>query len=133
MKNKNGDCWKLVAIKKTRLNKYLLLENNSRKLGQSEQNKKCFIGKLSTPMILNRCWLLRQHDHDKWLFKNSWKTLHVVDGIHPSNAPFWKITQFFILKLKIMYCNHKTYQFHSRCMQLKWQKFFVGSINKFRI
>ena len=29
--------------------------------------------KLWTPMILNRCLLLKQHDI--WLFKNSWKTL----------------------------------------------------------
>ena len=71
-----------------------------------KMKEKYLLRRLWTPIILNHCLLLTQHD--KWLAKTVEKLfkLHVMDDIHPSNAPFWKTTQRSILTLKTVYCNH---------------------------
>ena len=80
-----GDDWKIVEEKL--LKNFFVIWKKKPDGNKGNMKERYLPRKLWTPMILNLCLLLKQHD--KWLVKNSWKTLQTsCGGWHSSIKTF---------------------------------------------
>ena len=79
-------------------------------------------------MVLNRCLQLKQHNRELAKTAGKFLEIHAVAAFIHENALFRKTTQYFILKLKLMYYNLQFSQrhFHINATMLRLSKPYVG-------
>ena len=121
----DGNRWQL---KKYRWGKFLLSEKT---VGNEDKIKENYL--LWTSLIVNRYILLIQND--KWFVENSWKTRQTShqDGIRPSKRS--NLKHFWMLYSQIENNVRQSWnESASRgiVMHSQSQRFFVGSVKKFR-
>ena len=95
--------------------------------------KNIYLEDCGTPIILNHCLLLTQHD--KWLAKTVEKLfkLHVMDDIHPSKCSILNNYSTFYSKFENSVLQSLNVSAsHEILMHSQSQRLFVGLINKFR-
>ena len=98
-----------------------------------KMKEKYLLRRLWTPIILNHCLLLTQHD--KWLAKTVEKLfkLHLMEDIHPSKCSILNNYSTFYSKFENSVLQSLNVSAsHEILMHSQSQRFFVGLINKFR-